>query len=75
MDPKTTVELIFQHLSNSDHEEAFYSCLDLEGWLRKGGLGVAGINSVDLLVWAQVTMKLCKRRHWGSISNQQQEGN
>jgi len=64
MDPEATMDQILQYLTEANYEEAFYSCMELQNWLKKGGFGITGtyaINSVDLGVWCQVTKKLCKR--------------
>ena len=70
MDPKETLELCIEALQQEDYEACFYHAQDLRIWLNKGGLGL-GVdkiaNSVDLDVWCQVTMKICKQQRWDRI--------
>lgn len=74
MDPNACLALIFDHIENGDHEEAFYACLNLKGWLNRGGFiptaymtlktptGETGYNIDELRGFLRVTMDNCKRR-------------
>lgn len=74
MDPNACLALIFEHLEDGDFEQAFYSCLDMMGWIDRGGFtptaymtlkspgGETGYNVDDLRGFLRVTMDNCKRR-------------
>jgi hypothetical protein len=74
MDPNACLALIFDHIENGDHEEAFYACMNLAGWIKRGGFnptpwqtfmtpdGETGYNVDELRGFLRVTMDNCKRR-------------
>jgi hypothetical protein len=74
MDPDACLALIFDHLEDGDYESAHDSCLDLKGWLARGGFeptpymtlktpsGETAYNIDDLRGFLRITMDNCKRR-------------
>lgn len=75
MDPNACLARIFEALEDGGHEEAFYACLDMKGWLNKGGFtptpymtlknadGETAYNIDELKGFLKITMDNCKRRH------------
>lgn len=40
MDPDATLQRIFDHLLSNDYDECencFYACMDMHGWINRGG--------------------------------------
>ena len=54
MDPNACFARIIDALACTDHEEAFYACGDLIGWLEKGGfpVSIAPAGNVQLAALA-----------------------
>ena len=76
MDPDACLARIFDELEAGHHEEAFYACIDLKGWLNKGGFAPTPYGTLfrspggeettynidELKGFLRVTMDNCKRR-------------
>lgn len=71
MDPNQSVESIYVALSLADcmrdEEELFYVCVNLKGWLNRGGFVPTGFDSKEsCLNWLAGIMRDCKARAFAS---------